>query len=309
MASEPDVWVVGSDGSECAWHAAQWAAEHASGRAEHILIASAWNEPPLPPITPMGSTAVGWDVDQVRSAARVSVDDVAQRMRHAIAQSAQPETVVEAALVEGTASSVLLDAARDAALMVLGSRGLGGFSRLVLGSTSTQCATHAERPTVIVPHSASVSHAHRIVVAFDGSDNAMTALRWAIDFADDGAVVDCIMVWDVTPIVVGSDQFFFPEASDLARARFDYLVDQIVDEASSHTNRSRSAITRRFVEGRPRTELAKNARDADLLVMGARGHGAIGAALLGSVSTWLLHHVDRAMVVVPADPSPAKDRA
>ncbi len=69
----------------------------------------------------------------------------------------------------------------------------------------------------------------RLVVAFDGSDNSMTALRWAIGFADPEAVIDCVMVWDVTPIVVGADQFFFPEASDLARERFDHLVDQVVD--------------------------------------------------------------------------------
>ena len=61
----------------------------------------------------------------------------------------------------------------------------------------------------------------------------MTALRWALGFADADAVIDCVMVWDVTPIVVGADQFFFPEASDLARERFDHLVDQVVEEVTS----------------------------------------------------------------------------
>ena len=58
---------------------------------------------------------------------------------------------VEIDVRDGPTSSVLIDAAHEAELLVLGSRGLGGFSRLVLGSTSTQCATHAPVPTAIIP--------------------------------------------------------------------------------------------------------------------------------------------------------------
>ena len=55
-----------------------------------------------------------------------------------------------------------------------------------------------------------------------------------------------------------------------------------------------------FVEGAARPELQRMSESADMLVMGERGHGAIGAALLGSVSTWLLHHVHVPIVIVPA---------
>jgi nucleotide-binding universal stress UspA family protein len=53
---------------------------------------------------------------------------------------------------EGSASHVLLEEAADADLLVVGSRGLGGFRGLLLGSVGQQCAHHAPCPLVIVPH-------------------------------------------------------------------------------------------------------------------------------------------------------------
>lgn len=295
-------WVLGADGSDCARHAAAWAVQHAPGRAQRIRIATAWNIPTVPSLAPMGPSAPSWDVRAVQRAANAEADDAAQRVRarldseHDDGASIEVETEVR----EGPTSSVLIDAAREASLLILGSRGLGGFSRLVLGSTSTQCATHAPVPTAIIPQEAPVRPAQRLVVAFDGSDNSMTALQWALGFAHADAVIDCVMVWDVTPIVVGADQFFFPEASDLARERFDHLVQQVLDRArDDQPDAELATVHRHFVEGRPRAELSRVADDADLLVMGARGHGAIGSAILGSVSTWLLHQVERPMVVVP----------
>ena len=303
------VWVVGSDGSDCAHRAASWAVLHARGRAQTIRVATAWNIPTVPAMAPMGPAAPTWDIRSVEQAATAEAEAEAQRVRTGLGvaadDAADPEAInVEIDVREGPTSSVLIDAAQEADLLVLGSRGLGGFSRLVLGSTSTQCATHAPVPTAIVPLEAPLQVARRVVVAFDGSDNAMTALLWAIGFAEPDAVIDCVMVWDVTPIVVGADQFFFPEASDLARERFEHLVEQAIAQfTTENPGVDQPEIERHFVEGRPRTELAREATDADLLVMGARGHGAIGAAILGSVSTWLLHQVQRPMVVVPHPPS------
>jgi nucleotide-binding universal stress UspA family protein len=305
VAEHPtSVWVLGSDGSDCAQHAMSWAVQHAPGRADTIRVATAWSIPTVPSMAPMGPSAPSWDVRSVERAATAEAEASARRIRSGLGSDADGRDTdaitVEIDVREGPTSSVLIDAAHDASLLVLGSRGLGGFSRLVLGSTSTQCATHAPVPTAIVPLEAPVGVAKRIVVAFDGSENAMTALQWALGFADVDAVVDCVMVWDVTPIVVGADQFFFPEASDLARERFDHLVDRVVaDITADDPSIVLPTLERHFVDGRPRTELAREADAADLLIMGARGHGAIGSAILGSVSTWLLHQVQRPMVVVP----------
>ena len=58
---------------------------------------------------------------------------------------------VERRVVEGAAASVLVDESRDAELLVVGSRGHGGFAGLLLGSVSQQCAHHATCPVVIIP--------------------------------------------------------------------------------------------------------------------------------------------------------------
>ena len=196
---------------------------------------------------------------------------------------------------QGGAAALLLAAAHNSELLVVGSRGRGGFARLVLGSTSTQCATHSTTPVAVIPSTSPIGPVASIAVAFDGSPNSINALAWAIDFAAPGSTIDCVSVWDTTPVVVGGDQFLFPEASGLARDRLEHLFAQAV---ATH-ERDDVELTHLFVEGSTRMALAEHAERVDLLVMGARGHGAIGAMLLGSVSTWLLHHVKRPMVVVP----------
>ena len=134
-----------------------------------------------------------------------------------------------------------------------------------------------------------------VLVGCDGSPNSMEALRWAIDFASPGGTVVVAWVWDATPLAVGADAFFFPDASDLAADRFHHLVDSVADQARLRD----VTLEREFVRGTPRSALASQAENADIVVVGARGHGAVGAALLGSVSTWLLHHLHRPIAVVP----------
>ena len=68
----------------------------------------------------------------------------------ALAEADLGETNVEKAVVEGPAAQTLIGAAKGAELLVVGSRGRGGFAGLLLGSVSQQCAHHASCPVVIV---------------------------------------------------------------------------------------------------------------------------------------------------------------
>lgn len=288
----PRRWVVGVDGSASACHAGRWAMLQAPGRADEIRLTTAWTLPVVPALPPTGPILDHWDVAGYEAAARAEAERAADVLGR------RGEIPLAATVVEGTATEMLLREADDADLLVVGTRGRGGFARLVLGSTSTQCATHAVCPTAIVPETAPLEVVDDLVVAIDGSENSLAALRWAIDFAAPGSVVEAIEVWDVTPIAVGADQFFFPEGCELAHERFDHQVDGVL-AAADPAHVAELTLTRRFVEGRPRQVLRDAAAGSRLLVAGARGHGTIGAALLGSVSTWLLHHVTTPMVVVP----------
>ena len=291
------IWVVGVDGSDAAAHALEWATTHAPGRTPRLRLVTSW-QVPIEGATIEGtaSGSPGFDRDLL-------VDSAQRVVAEAACRTAPAEGItLESVVARGAPAAVLLDAAEDATLLVVGTRGRGGFRRLLLGSTSTQCATHASGPVAVVPETTNPGPAVDIVVGIDGSDNSIAALEWALTFAQPGSRVEALSVWDNSPITVGADQFFFPEATDLAEQRFHHLVDRVV---AGHSNTSSQptggdiAVKRNFVIGTPRRILSERSLSADLVALGARGHGAIGAALLGSVSTWTLHHASTTTVIVP----------
>ncbi len=293
---EVRTWMVGVDGSDAARHAALWAVRHAPGRADTLELIEAWHVPASVAGSPAATMVSGHDLGLYEQAATEHVTGLAGEL--------EPSTPIpiETTVACGRAASVVVEASRRADLLVLGSRGRGGFARLVLGSTSTQCATHAHVPTVVVPATAAIDRAKDIVVAVDASPNSLEALRWALRFADDAASIRCVCIYELTAIA-GGMTVVVPDTSAEAEHHVRHQIANVLDEVAREDGLSGDDLTARvaveFHEGVVRRDLQREAGRADLLVMGARGHGAVGAALLGSVSTWLLHHVERPMVVVP----------
>lgn len=301
---EPDArgdgrWIVGIDGSPCAANALHWATVHAPGRAAGLELLTAWQAPTVGAYPMSSPSVLSFDDTELRAAAAAETEGLAESCRQSL------DLPVESYLGRGGPAEVLLAAAEHAEMLVIGSRGRGGFARLLLGSTSTQCATHATIPTVVVPGDVDPVPTNRILVGFDGSDNALAAVRWAVEFAPTGGTVVATWVWDATPLAVGADAFFFPDASDLAAERFHYLIEPIDELAVA----AGVTLEREFVRGTPRSALATQSTDVDLVVVGARGHGAVGSALLGSVSTWILHHVHRPIAVIPMPGASGDQRA
>ena len=138
--------VVGVDGSEGARTALRFALQEARLRGADVRVVAAWHGP----ASMYGGELVPPDpalVAHLGAVARRAVE-LALEAAGDLADGIALETVVQ----EGPAARVLLDAAHDADLLVVGSRGLGGFRGLLLGSVSQQCAHHASCPVVIVPH-------------------------------------------------------------------------------------------------------------------------------------------------------------
>jgi len=285
-------WVIGFDGSSASKHAVAWAAVHAPGRADGLRILQAFDAPAPAPSAPDDSMRLAEAMDSVEAATTSEIEQFA-------AQTATTTSVpVTARLERGSGASVLLQAAERSDLLVVGARGIGGFERLALGSTSTQCATHATVPTVVVPEPAATAEpvrARTILVAVDGSDNSISAFDFACAFAEAGTQITVVSVWEFTPSLFSDESFHFPRAIADARRRF----DESMADLSGRCRRDDLVVDGRFIQGETREELAAGAAASDLLVVGARGRGAVSAALLGSVSTWLLHHVDVPVVVVP----------
>jgi|SRR6056297_2222292 len=286
---ERGVWVVGIDGSTCSTNALAWAAANSPGRAAELELVTAWQAPVVGASAMSGPMTQPFADDELHDRAAADLSSLATDLDDRI------ELSVTAAVGRGGPAEVLLEASSNASMLVIGSRGRGGFARLLLGSTSTQCATHANVPTVVVPSEVETVRVDTMLVGFDGSPNSIRALTWAMEFAAPDTTIVVAWVWDATPLAVGADAFFFPDASDLAAERFHHLVESV----ESEHGRDDITVVREFLRGTPRSALAEHAEHADLVVVGARGHGVVGAALLGSVSTWLLHHVHRPIAVIP----------
>ena len=145
------VIVVGVDHSGGAKAALQFALEEARLRQATLRVVHAWQFGSFE-FGYIGATglegalpAVGGELDQLRRAAAADLDAIV-----AEAAAGADSVEIEKRIDEGAAAAVLIDESRHADLLVVGSRGRGGFASLLLGSVSQQCAHHAACPVVIV---------------------------------------------------------------------------------------------------------------------------------------------------------------
>ena len=137
--------VVGVDGSNGAGKALEVAAREAALRGARLSIVSAWD---IAPTVYGGGFVVGVD-ESVRDSFRAGAEKV---VRDAIAEVArlQPAVRCGGQALEGRPAEILLAQAEDASLIVVGNRGHGGFSSLLLGSVSQQVVHHAPCPVLVV---------------------------------------------------------------------------------------------------------------------------------------------------------------
>jgi nucleotide-binding universal stress UspA family protein len=131
--------VVGVDGSVTSKAALRWAARQARLAGAVVEAVTAWEVPAI-----SGYPVPVRDVDWEELATQIVTDAIAE-----IAATAEPAEI-RYKVAKGNAAQVLLDASADADLLVVGSRGHGGFVAALLGSTGQHCAHHATCPVVII---------------------------------------------------------------------------------------------------------------------------------------------------------------
>ena len=137
--------VVGIDGSDQSKEALRWALDEARLRGASLEVVYAWT---MPVYVGYGvAPAAAADPAELQQAAQERVDGAV----HDVVGD-KSDVQIERKAVEGLAAATLVDEADGADLLVVGSRGHGGFTGLLLGSVSQQVAQHATRPVVIVPH-------------------------------------------------------------------------------------------------------------------------------------------------------------
>ncbi len=285
--------VVGFDGSDSSTKAALWAAEEARTRGRGLALVHAI----LPPVT-TGGLGVGLPpsldlIEQLERQAKSQLDTVASTFEG---------LDVTTHIAIGAPSAAMLEASETADLIVIGSRGRGGFTGLLLGSVGAQVAAHSACPVAVIRQAAAPG-AVGIVVGIDGSPAAEAALAFAFDEASHhGWTVVALHAWDVpsydllivpngpvpVPLTDVADDEVRLTAEVLAGFRDDY-PDVDVEE--------------RLVRGPAVQSLVAAAASAAMVVIGTHGHGPAMGALLGSVSNGLLHKAKVPVVVVPPHPT------
>jgi len=136
--------VVGVDGSDSSKAALAWAVRQAGLTGASVEAVIAWHYPVIVGGMPYAPVAMLQSSDFGRQAATI--------LSHAVSAVIPPDSPVKISntVREGNAAQVLLDVSGDADLLVVGSRGHGGFAEALLGSVSQHCVHHARCPIVII---------------------------------------------------------------------------------------------------------------------------------------------------------------
>ena len=143
--AEIKIIVVGVDGSDSSRKALRWAYDEAAHHGASITAVSAWHPPALPMTPPYGSVPPEGYVTQPKQDAL----DLLERFVNDL-DVREPAVDVRTAVEEGNPAQVLIELSKEADLVVVGSRGHGGFKGMLLGSVSQHLVAHAECPVVVV---------------------------------------------------------------------------------------------------------------------------------------------------------------
>jgi nucleotide-binding universal stress UspA family protein len=316
----PEGIVVGVDGSEHGQCALVWAAREAERRRRPLHIVTAYSVPIF--------AASGLDGGYATVDDSVIREGAEAILKHAVDKVAPYSIDVTASVENGDASGVLLEMSETAELLVVGTRGRGGFVGRLLGSVSSALPAHAKCTTVTVPlvcadrlgettqdkHiKAEQAKAGRlpvenvVVVGVDGSEHARVAVLEAAEQA--GRLGAPLRVICAVPQYSGS-LAWVPAPMDREALFADIQVQLKAGVAWLQHHFPRLTIETRLLDGSPVDVLVDASRQAELVVVGTRGRGGFTGMLLGSTSDGVLHHAKSPVMVVPDREDPRlADRA
>jgi nucleotide-binding universal stress UspA family protein len=287
--------VVGVDGAPGDLAAVGVAAAEAAGRHRPLRIVHAVHRTGSPLAT------VALDAAPVPAGAGDLLNEMA-----GVAVLRHPDLSVETRVVDGAPAVALLAASASAALVVVGSRGAGGFAGLLLGSTATQVATHGRCPVVVVR--GAVQRDAPVLLAVDALDPAPGAIGFAFREADlRGVHLHALFGWTTArghphgAPVHGAAGFEAGEA-----------------DAQRRLARALSGWSARFPEVKvtpevyhtldPARMLVEASPGAGLIVVGSHGRGDLHGVLLGSAAYALVHRAACPVAVVHPDDDHREER-
>ncbi|GAA1762669.1 universal stress protein [Luedemannella helvata] len=242
------------------------------------------------------------DIERLQAAREVMLADQAVELcrRH-------PSVEISSAVAVGNAAATLAEASRTAWTVVVGCRGRGGFTELLLGSVSAQLCEHAHGPVIVARPAEpgqGPSPGLPVVVGVDGSPGSEAAVGYAYAEADsrDVALVVRHVWW-----LPGGEGIAPAGGRPVDLASLEEEAGRVVAEVVagwSATFPDVDVQVRLSHGSDPEAALVEASAHACLVVVGSRGRGGFAGLLLGSVSQALVHHAGCPVAIVRSHRAP-----
>lgn len=269
--------VVGVDGSSASKAALRWALREARLMQGEITALMAWDYP----------TIYTWEVPSPENVNQATAEALASMVDELAAGWA---VTIAQEVVPGNPARALLDTEAD--MVVVGSRGHGGFVNALLGSVSRSVATHSSRPVVVVQGEEATGGP--VVVGVDDSQSSRTALRFAFEAAS-LRETELVVVQALPSAYFIPGPLPHPDREEIEQQAQLQLSEQLAGWGTAYPDVS---VRKRAEHDHPVSALHRAALSAQLLVVGRRGRGGFGELLLGSVATGVLHHASCPVAVI-----------
>jgi nucleotide-binding universal stress UspA family protein len=277
------------DGSAASDAAVAWATREAVMR--HLPITLMHGVPPLVVGWPVGQLYAdmpGWQEENGQHV----VDQARKTLSANLGDSNPPEIHTE--MVYSSVVPALIDASKDAWMVVAGSQGLGAVGRLLLGSVTTKLLQHAHCPVGVIHADEDVSADSNapVLVGIDGSPASESAIALAFDEASHRRV-------ELVALHAWSDVGVFPmlgmDWRDSETKGQEILAERLAGWQEQYPDVS---VKRLIFCDKPSRWLVQESERAQLVVLGSHGRGGFAGMLLGSVSSHVAHLATVPVIVV-----------
>lgn len=292
MADSKKKIIVGVDGSNESLEAARWAARRAQEANTPLEVICAYALPSYTAAS-MDSGFAAIDDESIKDSAQLVVDNT-------IAELKSLPIEISGRVIPGDPTGILVELSSQAELMVVGTRGGGGFADRLLGATSSALPAYSACPVAVIPKApkdSSFLPVQKIVIGIDGSKRSRSSLRVAIREAE---------IWDAQLTAVEAVPMasavgalsWLPAAVD----RDSILKDvrkELKEICAQESAGSEIKIRAHALDGNAAALLTEFSTAVDLVVVGTRGRGGFAGVLMGSTSQSVLAHAACPVLVVP----------